>query len=491
MLPVKYATAVDIYLPAITRGTQDYLLNPPLGSTDAKISVDGAVFTVLTSLPSVSPAGESQIKLPLSAAETTGKLLNLQLIDKTVPKAWEDQSILLYTYGNASAHTPIDLSKVTLDVNTVSVGGTAQTAGDIVPLISGIGTAPKGLDAIYDIVSLHKEFFVNAAMPDDTGDGLSYATAKKLFSSVTVLIASGDKGIIWLVAGTVYAYNITVPANFEVRSLNGIAYIVGVTGDLTPLVTLESKSKISGCRIRKDSIDAIDKVILMKADSEISGCSGHIRYGSADRFIELDGSTSTKGQIVEGNLFGSGSTVGTNHAVYSASGNVHAVIKDNIFNDFYDDFIDLSNSQYALVDGNNLVGVLSGKYGVRLVFNTANTVRVNGFSGAGEFIIESSIVPGTDSNIIQNNGQWSDAVWDEVLSGHTISGSAGFQLDFLAKCAKNKREYIYVNPDWFLVTYDDDNATEILRQKVERYGATPIGDLTGTKTPSIRYKSSV
>lgn len=131
MMLVKYGVAVDVYLPAITRGSQDFKLTPTLATNDCLVYKDGGAGATITAIPTNSPAGSAQIKVALTADEVSAKIVTVQLRDVDVTKEWEDQEIILQTYGHASASIPFDFSQITPAVNTVSVGATTQTARDL------------------------------------------------------------------------------------------------------------------------------------------------------------------------------------------------------------------------------------------------------------------------------------------------------------------------------------------------------------------------
>lgn len=98
-----YGAAADFYVELKTAGTQDFRAAPTLAAGDAKVSIDGGAFNNLTALPTVTPAGGKQVKVALSVAELTGKKIKVHLVDQTGPKEWDDFSISISTYGNASA----------------------------------------------------------------------------------------------------------------------------------------------------------------------------------------------------------------------------------------------------------------------------------------------------------------------------------------------------------------------------------------------------
>lgn len=71
--------------------------NPTIAAGDFKISLDGAAFVNLTTLPTVTPAGGVGVKISLSAAEANVDQLLITWIDQTSPKEWADGSLAINT----------------------------------------------------------------------------------------------------------------------------------------------------------------------------------------------------------------------------------------------------------------------------------------------------------------------------------------------------------------------------------------------------------
>lgn len=107
MILLKYNVATTIDgIPLITRGAVDYKVNPTLAVGDTQLSLDSSSFTNITTTPTVSPSGATSVKLTLSAAEMLAKHIVVRFIDQTNPKEWEDNSIIIHTYGHADSQHP-------------------------------------------------------------------------------------------------------------------------------------------------------------------------------------------------------------------------------------------------------------------------------------------------------------------------------------------------------------------------------------------------
>lgn len=136
----KYNTALTLDgIPLITRGAVDYKANPTLASGDVKVSKDGGAEANLTTLPSASPASSSYVRVALSATEMSAARVVVTFVDQTGPKEWEDQRIIIHTYGHASAMYQIDLSDSVRMGLTALPNAAAEAAGGLYTRGSGAG----------------------------------------------------------------------------------------------------------------------------------------------------------------------------------------------------------------------------------------------------------------------------------------------------------------------------------------------------------------
>lgn len=118
----KYNTATTIEnIPLITRGSVDYKVNPTIDSSaDVQIRRDTSAFAIMETLPTVSPAGTTSVKITLSAAEMLAKQIVVRFIDTTATKEWEDNEIIIETYGHANAQYKFDFDSIYLDAAITS-----------------------------------------------------------------------------------------------------------------------------------------------------------------------------------------------------------------------------------------------------------------------------------------------------------------------------------------------------------------------------------
>jgi len=116
-LLAKYGTETTFRFPMIKRDATDLATStnwtPATG--DTKISKDGGDFANTTNNPSaVGGTGSVGWKLTLTATELQAAEVDIQIVDSAT-KAVEDQFLVIYTYGNASAKIAPDISSSILN----------------------------------------------------------------------------------------------------------------------------------------------------------------------------------------------------------------------------------------------------------------------------------------------------------------------------------------------------------------------------------------
>lgn len=140
----KYGTQTDIRFPMVKRGVVDLAVTgdwtPATG--DTKVSKDGGAQANTTNNPAIV-SGVSW-KLTLTATELTAAEVNVMIVDSAT-KAVEDQFLTVYTYGNASAKIPIDLSDTVRAGLTALPNAAAAASGGL--FVRGTGAGAINQDA--------------------------------------------------------------------------------------------------------------------------------------------------------------------------------------------------------------------------------------------------------------------------------------------------------------------------------------------------------
>lgn len=90
----------------VGRGVADYSVNPTILPGDVLISQDGGAFFTPTTLPIATPSGSTAIRAALTATELQCKRLVMRFICQALPKRWEDQEVIIETFGNVNAQNP-------------------------------------------------------------------------------------------------------------------------------------------------------------------------------------------------------------------------------------------------------------------------------------------------------------------------------------------------------------------------------------------------
>jgi hypothetical protein len=126
----KYGSAATFYgVKLLDSTTKNFRNNPTLATGDAKISKDGGALANLATLPFTT--GGRGVTVSLSASEMQCKQADIQLID-AAGSEWDDNSLIIHTYGDPLAKFPFDFDQVTIGLNassqTAIIDGILRTA---------------------------------------------------------------------------------------------------------------------------------------------------------------------------------------------------------------------------------------------------------------------------------------------------------------------------------------------------------------------------
>ena len=129
----KYGAITTLVFPLIDFGATDFEATPVTFATgDVKIIKDEGAAANTTNLP--AHEGNGIYSLALTATEMEAARIVIVIVDQTATKLWEDQGLLVTTYGHASAQHAFDRDSAGVDVTS----------------ISGDSTAADNLEATYD-----------------------------------------------------------------------------------------------------------------------------------------------------------------------------------------------------------------------------------------------------------------------------------------------------------------------------------------------------
>lgn len=148
----KYNTQTTFTFPIVKRGVVDLAATadwtPATG--DTKISKDGGNVANATNNPAaVGGTGSVSWSLTLTAAELSAAVIDIQIVDSAT-KAVEDQYLKIYTYGNASAKIPVDLSDTVRLGLTALPNAAAEAVGGLYTRGTGAGQVNQPANGMID-----------------------------------------------------------------------------------------------------------------------------------------------------------------------------------------------------------------------------------------------------------------------------------------------------------------------------------------------------
>ena len=111
----------------IQRGGSDYAINPTILAADVKLSQDGGPLFSPDTIPVATPSGSSMIRATFTPSEMTCKRLIVRFVNQSVPKLWEDQELIIETFGHEDAQRDI-AGEVLNKIDGVETGLTLKQA---------------------------------------------------------------------------------------------------------------------------------------------------------------------------------------------------------------------------------------------------------------------------------------------------------------------------------------------------------------------------
>ena len=122
----EYGVTTTFNFPLVEYGFTDFKKESPAiyAVGDAQIKKDATAFGNTSN--GFAHEGNGVYSLELTAAEMQAAKITVTVIDQSVSKEWEDQAIVIETYGHASAqHTLAAVADAVLGRNLASVTGAA------------------------------------------------------------------------------------------------------------------------------------------------------------------------------------------------------------------------------------------------------------------------------------------------------------------------------------------------------------------------------
>ena len=130
-----YGTATTIQVPLIAFSTTSFhtsITSTVFAAGDTKISLNNAGFTNTATTPT-GDASNFTMVLSLTAAELSASRISVRIVDQTAAKVWEDQMVILETYGTTTAQHAFNRNQTAVQAsltanNAVVVSSITSTA---------------------------------------------------------------------------------------------------------------------------------------------------------------------------------------------------------------------------------------------------------------------------------------------------------------------------------------------------------------------------
>lgn len=252
--------------------------SPTIAAGDFKVSTDGGAFANLGTLPTVTPAAGTSVKITLSTSEMNGDNVVVTCIDAAGAE-WCDQLVNIQTaargiadlaYPATSGRSMVVDASGLVDANAVKLGptgaGTAQTARDVgasVLLSSGTGTGQ--LDFTSGVVKGNVVQWLGTAASTPTVAGVPNVNVKTWNDLATVALplvptvagrtldvsATGEGGVDWANVGSpttavnLSGTTIAVTQKVDVDTIKTNPVVNGGTITFPTTATLASTTNIT------------------------------------------------------------------------------------------------------------------------------------------------------------------------------------------------------------------------------------------------------
>jgi len=133
--------------------------------------------------------------LVLSATEMEAARIIVHIIDQSSPQVWLDKTLIVETYGNASAQHAFDLDTATQDVNLTKISGDTQSATDLKDFAdAGYNPATNKVTGV--LLTDTTTAVTNAVtVSDKTGFSLAADQSGVTIGTVNTVSATGIDGI--------------------------------------------------------------------------------------------------------------------------------------------------------------------------------------------------------------------------------------------------------------------------------------------------------
>lgn len=186
-----YGIATTIYFPLVDFGATDFEDTPvTFAAGDTQYSIDGGAFANTGSNP--AHEGNGIYSLALTAAEMSGDIIVITLIDQTATKLWEDQAVIIDTGHGAQREANQGIVVGEVDTATFTATATEFEAFRLSPNATEETTADhyNGRNVLFTSGNLLGQ------MSDISDYALANSKEKFTVTAMTEAPADGDRFVV-------------------------------------------------------------------------------------------------------------------------------------------------------------------------------------------------------------------------------------------------------------------------------------------------------
>jgi len=140
----KYGEAAIIQgVPIIERGAQDFIEEPAFEHGDVWVLKDGVALQINGIVPGdlgnyIDVQGSFHVRIRLTAAQMTCKQIAVRFRDQSNPKTFEDQLVLVETYGHVNAQHTFNPALLDVAVGSRLAADTYAAPPSVASILAGL-----------------------------------------------------------------------------------------------------------------------------------------------------------------------------------------------------------------------------------------------------------------------------------------------------------------------------------------------------------------
>lgn len=203
-VPPKKNAAFIFYVALVSQADTKLLqANPTLASGDVKVSIDGAAFANLGTLPAVTPASGRAVKVTMANTEMNGDNIFVQFVDASGAE-WCDATFSFQTAAQTDDETAtaigviddfLDTEVAAIKAKTDNLPSDPADASDIASSFTTVNTKLDTIDDFLDteIAAIKAKTDNLPATPAATGDAMTLTSGER--TSVADALLNRDMSV--------------------------------------------------------------------------------------------------------------------------------------------------------------------------------------------------------------------------------------------------------------------------------------------------------